>query len=125
MNVFERTFRRIDEFQQHHVVPSFVMGVIKKYGDNNGGNLAVQLTYAMFMTVFPLLLLLITILSIVLAGEPSWRARVLNSAFGEFPVVGQQFAHNIHALKRSSAFGLVVGILGLIYGTTRLAQSGL
>jgi uncharacterized BrkB/YihY/UPF0761 family membrane protein len=27
--------------------------------------------------------------------------------------------------KRSSAFGLVVGILGLIYGTTRLTQSGL
>jgi YihY family inner membrane protein len=125
MNVFERTFRRIDEFQQRHVVPSFVMGVIKKYGDNNGGALAVQLTYSMFMTVFPLLLLLITILSIVLAGDPSWRERVVNSAFGEFPIVGQQFSHNIHALKRSSLFGLAVGLLGLIYGTTRLAQSGL
>ena len=125
MNLFERTFRRIDEAQQHHVVPSFIYGVIKKYGDDNGGNLAVQLTYSMFMTVFPLLLLLVTILGIVLADEPAWRSRVLNSAFSEFPIVGQQFSHNIHGLKRSSVFGLVVGILGLIYGTTRLAQSGL
>ena len=125
MNLVERSFRRIDEFQQNHVLPSFVMGVVKKYGDNNGGALAVQLTYSMFMTVFPLLLLLITVLSIVLAGDPSWRARVVSSAFGEFPIVGQQFAHNIHALKRSSLFGLAVGLLGLIYGTTKLAQSGL
>ncbi len=101
------------------------MGVTKKYGDDYGGNLVVQLTYAMFMTVFPLLLLAVTILSIVLANDPSLRQRVIDSAFGQFPVVGQQLAHNIHALKRNSTFGLVVGIGGLLYGTTSLAQAGL
>ncbi|MHB8378820.1 MAG: YihY/virulence factor BrkB family protein [Acidimicrobiales bacterium] len=121
----ERTIRRVDGFQQRHLVPSFIFGVVKKYGDDNAGNLAVQLTYSMFVTVFPLLLLLVTILGIVLAGSPSDRARVLHSALGQFPIIGQQLGHNIHALKRSSVFGLIVGIVGLVYGSTGLAQAGL
>lgn len=40
MNVVEQTMRRIDGFQQRHLVPSFFFGVIKKYGDDNSGNLA-------------------------------------------------------------------------------------
>jgi YihY family inner membrane protein len=125
MKVVERTLRRVDAFQQRHLIPSFALGVVKKFGDDNAGNLAVQVTYAMFVTLFPLLLLLVTILGIVLADDPSDRVRVLHSALGQFPIIGQQLGHNIHALKRSSVFGLVVGILGLVYGSTGLAQAGL
>ena len=125
MNVVEKSMRRIDGFQQHHLVPSFVLGVIKKYGDDNAGNLAIQVTYAMFITVFPLLLLLVTIMSIVLAGNPSERTRVLHSALVQFPIIGQQLGQNIHVIKRSSVFGLVFGIAGLVYGSTGLAQAGL
>jgi YihY family inner membrane protein len=125
MNIVEQTLRRVDGFQQRHLIPSFVLGVLKKFGDDNAGNLTVQLTYAMFVTVFPLLLLLVTILSIVLADDPADRARVLHTALGQFPVIGQQLGHNIHALKRNSTWGLVVGILGMLYGTTGLAQAGL
>ncbi|HKH87439.1 MAG TPA: YihY/virulence factor BrkB family protein, partial [Acidimicrobiales bacterium] len=90
-----------------------------------GGALAVQLTYVMFVTIFPLLLLLITVLGVVLADHPWARQHVVNSAVGQFPIVGQQLADNIHALKRNSMFGLVVGALGLAYGSTGLAQTGL
>jgi YihY family inner membrane protein len=117
--------RRIDAIQQRHLIPSFVVGVIKKFGDDNAGNLTIQLTYTMFVTVFPLLLLLVTILGIVLADDPADRARVLHSALGQFPVIGQQLGHNIHAIKRSSTLGLVFGIVGLVYGSTALAQAGL
>lgn len=125
MKMFERAARRADAFQQEHRTPAFLVGVMKKYGDDNAGALTVQVTYAMFVTVFPLLLLLVTILGMILAGDASARQRVLASAFGQFPIVGQQLGHNIHALRRSSVFGLVVGIVGLVYGTTGLAQSGL
>lgn len=125
MNIVERSIRRIDGFQQRHLVPSFFFGVVKKYGDDNAGNLTVQLTYAMFISVFPLLLLLVTILSIVLANNPAERARVLHTALGQFPIIGQQLGQNIHAIKRSSVFGLAAGIAGLIYGSAGLAQAGL
>ena len=125
VNVFEQMLRRIDGFQQRHLVPSFVFGVVKKYGDDNAGNLCVQVTYSMFVSVFPLLLLLTTILSLVLAGHPSERVRIMHTALGEFPIVGQQLGQNIHVVRRSSLFGLIVGIGGLIYGSTGLAQAGL
>jgi uncharacterized BrkB/YihY/UPF0761 family membrane protein len=107
------------------MVPAILVGVMKKFGDDNAGALTVQMAYAMFVAVFPLLLVLITILGIILADDPSDRARVLNSAFGDFPIVGQQLAHNLHALQRSSTIGLVIGVLGLIYGSTGIAQTAM
>jgi YihY family inner membrane protein len=125
VNVIERTARRVDAFQQRHLATSFAFAVNKKFGDDNAGALTVQLTYSMFVTVFPLLLLLVTILGIVLADNPSARHAVLNTTFGEFPIVGNTLATNIHALKRGSPFGLVVGLVGLVYGATGLAGAGL
>lgn len=125
MNPFEKGLRRIDALQQRWRVPAFVFGVVKKYGDDNAGSLSVQLTYAMFTTVFPLLLLLVTIMAIVLAGDPSARHAVLSSTFHQFPLVGRQLGKNIHVMKRNSAFGLVIGLVGILYGSTGLAGAGL
>src|SRR5487761_820488 len=117
MNIIEGTIRRFDGLQQRHTSSAFLFGVVKKFGDDNAGNLTIQITYTMFVTIFPLLLLLVTILGIVLADNPSDRSRVLNSALGQFPIIGQQLGHNLHAIKRSSVFGLVFGIGGLVYGS--------
>ncbi len=125
MNPVERAIRRIDAFQQSHRVPGFAFSVVKKYGNDNGGSLAVQLTYALFTTIFPLLLLLETVLALVLSGQPSARHAVLHSTFGQFPIVGKQLAQNIHVVRRNSAFGLAVGLVGLVYGATGLAGTGL
>ncbi|MDA8311161.1 MAG: YihY/virulence factor BrkB family protein [Actinomycetota bacterium] len=125
MNPLERAIRQVDAFQQSHRVPGFVFSVVKKFGNDNAGSLAVQLTYALFTTIFPLLLLLETVLALVLSGQPSARHAVLHSAFGEFPIVGRELAKNIHVMRRNSAFGLAVGLLGLAYGATGLAGTGL
>lgn len=125
MNRIERTVRRVDAFQQRHRATSFLFGLVQKYGNDNGGALAARLTFAAFTTVFPLLLLLVTVLAIVLADHPGLRTTVLHSAYGQIPVVGKDLASNIHAMKRNSVFGLVVGIVGLIYGVQGLAGVGL
>ena len=41
---------------------AFVFGVVKKYGDDNGGVLVSNLAYSAFVSIFPLLLVLVTIL---------------------------------------------------------------
>jgi YihY family inner membrane protein len=106
-------------------VTAFVVGVVKKYGDDNASALTVQLTYTMFVTVFPLLLLVVTVTSIVLVGDPAEQRRIASSAFGQFPIIGTQLAGQIHALRRSSVVGLIVGVVVLAYGATGLAQTGL
>lgn len=125
MNRLERGVRRIDAFQQRHLVPGFAVGLTKKFGDDNGGALTARLTFAIFTTIFPLLLLLVTGLALVLAGHPGLRHTVLRSAYGQIPVVGSDLARNIHAMRRNSVFGFVVGIVGLVYGLNGLAGVGL
>jgi len=62
MNPVERVVRRIDGFQQSHRPLALGFGVIKKFGDDRAGSLAALIAYYGFLAVFPLLLLLTTIL---------------------------------------------------------------
>jgi YihY family inner membrane protein len=125
MNPIEKTMRRIDAAQQRFGPAALVFGVMKKFGDDNAGNLVSNLAYSAFLCVFPLLLILVTVLNIVLANYPSVRHSLLNSTLSEFPVVGSTLGNNIHGLHRSSVIGLVIGVLALLWGSTGLAQSGL
>ncbi len=125
MNPVERAIRRVDRAQQRHRASAFVVGVVKKYGDDNGGTLAASLAHSAFVSVFPLLLILVTVLGLVAAGNPALRHDVLNAVARQFPLIGNQLAGNVHVLRRSSMIGLIVGLLGLIWGATGLAQAGL
>ena len=50
MNPIEAGLRRVDQAQQRHVVTGFAYGVIKKYGDDNGGVLVTNLAYCAFVS---------------------------------------------------------------------------
>jgi len=125
VNPVERVIRRVDQAQQHHKVPAFVFGVVKKYGDDNGGVLVANLAYSSFVSLFPLLLVLVTTLGLVASGDPAVKKAVLDAVAKQFPLIGQQLAGNVHALRRSSMIGLIVGLLVLIWGVSGLAQAGL
>jgi YihY family inner membrane protein len=125
MNVFERTLRRFDKFQQSHTATAFLFGVIKKFGDDNGGTLVSNLAYSAFGSVFVLLLLLVTILGIVLAAHPALEKQVLDSTFAQFPIIGTDLQKNIKALHRNSAISLVISVIGLLWGSLSLAQNGI
>jgi YihY family inner membrane protein len=125
MNPVEAALRRADAAQQQHTPAAFVFGVIKKFGDDNGGVLVANLAYAAFVSIFPLLLIFTTILGLVAASDPGLREQALQAVAGQVPAIGQQLTGNLHNLHRSSLIGLIIGIAGLIYGTTRLAQAGI
>ena len=66
-----------DRIQRRHSVLGFPYAVIKKYGDDDGGREAALITYYGFLSVFPLLLLAVAVLSRVLAGDPELRERLI------------------------------------------------
>jgi YihY family inner membrane protein len=105
---------RIDRFQRTHPRAGLPLAVIYKFVDDQGSYLAALITFYAFLSLFPLLLLASTVLSFVLQGHPHAEQQVLHSALGQFPVVGPQLA-NPHGIS-GSAVGLVVGILGTLYG---------
>jgi YihY family inner membrane protein len=125
MNPIERGLRRIDRAQQRHKAPGFIVGVVKKYGDDNGGVLAASLAHSAFVSVFPLLLILVTILGLIASVNPTVQDQVLDGIASQFPLIGNQLTGNIHALHRSSVIGLIVGVVGLIWGGMGFAQAGL
>ena len=73
--------------------------------------------------MFPLLLLLVTILGFFGGGEHSLVRRVENSAFSQFPVVGTKLSTNIHGLQGRSILGLVVGIVVVLWGSQGAIQT--
>src|SRR6266481_5219777 len=123
MNPVERAIRKVDATQQRFTPTSFVFGVVKKYGDDNGGVLASNLAYSAFVSVFPLLLILTTILGLVASVNPSVRSQVLDAVSGQVPQNGKTLTGSVHELKRSSIIGLIIGFIGLIWGATGLAQA--
>jgi YihY family inner membrane protein len=126
MNPVEKAIRKVDATQRRFTPAAFVFGVVKKFGDDNGGVLVSNLAYSAFVAIFPLLLVLVTILALVFASvDPSLKTDVLNAVASQVPLLGRTLTGNIHQLKRASVIGLVIGLIGLIWGATGLAQAGL
>jgi YihY family inner membrane protein len=123
MNPVERILRRLDRFQRRHGVLGFPFAVVRKFGDDRGGNLTALLTYSAFFALFPALLLLLTGLGFVLAGNPSLQAKVLDSALAEFPILGTQLRQNVQSL-RGSGPAVAVGLLWALWGARGLTQAG-
>jgi membrane protein len=113
---------RLDRYQRKHRRAGLPIAVIYKFVDDQGNYLAALITYYGFVSLVPLLLLSSTILNFVLEGNEHLQQQVLNSALGQFPVVGDQLA-DPHGVT-GSGIGLAIGILGTIYGGLGVAQAG-
>lgn len=112
---------RLDGFQQRHRTVGFPLAVFYKYFDDQGGYLAALITYYAIIGVFPLLLLLSTILGLVLNHDPGLQRQVLDSALSQFPVIGQDL--RTHGRIGGGTGSLVVGLLGSLYGGIGVAQA--
>ena len=111
----------IDGFQRRHPIIGFPLGVIYKFFDDQGNYLAAILTYYAFVAIFPLMLLGTSILGFVLGARPEWQEDILNSALGQFPIIGDQLGRPEGL--RGSAAGVAFGSLAALYGSLGLAQS--
>ena len=125
MNPVERVGRTADGWQQRFTPAAFVVGVVKKFGDDNGGVLVANLTYTAFVTLFPLLLVFTTILGLVAAFDPGFKSAAEDAVASQVPVLGKTLTTQVGTLKRSSVIGLIVGLVVTIWGSTGLAQAGL
>jgi membrane protein len=97
------------------------VAVWKKFGDDQAGNLAALIAYYSFVAIFPLLLVLVTVLNMVLENDPGLQRRLLNSALSQYPVIGQQLGH-IGPLTQTG-LPLVVGLLGTFFGARGVAAA--
>jgi inner membrane protein YhjD len=113
---------RLDHWQQRRPALGFPLAVLYKFFDDQGAYLAALITHYAFVSLFPLLLLFTTILGFVLNGHPHLQTTVVNSALGQFPVIGQQLRSEAHPLA-GNGVALAIGIAGSLYGGMGVAQA--
>lgn len=115
------TVGRIDAFQRRHPALGFPIAVVYKFFDDQGIYLAALITYYGFLSLFPLLLLLASVLGFLLDGDPELQRRILDSTVSRFPVVGEQLRDP--QTMQGSGVALVIGALVAIYGALGVAQA--
>src|SRR3954447_22049571 len=96
----KRAANRVDDFQQRHPAFGFPIAVWRKFSEDQAGNLAALVAYWAFFSIFPLLLVAVTVVGIVGVGKGTF-----NDVMSQFPLVGQ----NLKGLS-GNWWGLVVGV---------------
>ncbi|MGI9029254.1 MAG: YihY/virulence factor BrkB family protein [Ilumatobacteraceae bacterium] len=107
-NALARLLGRIDGFQRRHRWAALPLAVNKRFGEHEGTRLAATVSYYSFFSVFPLLLVFVTVLGLVLEDDSQLRQDLVDGALGQIPVLGQELAGN-NPLQ-GSVLALVIGL---------------
>lgn len=114
---------RADSLQQRNRVLAVAVATWKKFGDDQAGNLAALIAYFAFASIFPLLLVGVTILDLVVRNNASLRNQLLSSTLGKYPVIGQQLQESItHGLSKTG-LALVIGLALTLYAALGVAAA--
>lgn len=113
---------RLDRYQQGRPWLSLPVAVLKKFADDQAGNLAALISYYAFFSFFPLLLVLATVLGFAAAGDPHVEKRVLHTVTEQFPGLGGAIVPSGQHLH-GSGFGLAVGIVLALWAGLAVANA--
>ena len=105
----------LDRYQRKHKWLGLPLAVVYKFADDQGAYLASLITYYGFLSLFPLLLVMATVLGFVLPGNPDLQQQLIDSALAQFPIIGDQLTSGTQPL-RGSGWGLATGIVVALYG---------
>ncbi|HKN48830.1 MAG TPA: YihY/virulence factor BrkB family protein [Actinomycetota bacterium] len=108
MQAIQDVSRRVDTIQKQKDFLGFVIGVVKKFGDDQAGYLAALVAYYAFFSLFPLLLVFTTVLGFFLQHDLKRQASIIHTVRNNFPGLGEslQIGH-----LRGSGLGLVIGLV--------------
>jgi len=116
----QKVMSAADGFQRRHRWAGVPFAVQKKFGDDNANLVVVALAWYGFTAIFPLLLVVVTLLGWIGAGS---LGDALLSTLHQFPVIGSSFNPASKDALHGSTAGLVVGLIGLVYGAQGVTQN--
>lgn len=120
MNPAKPVMRAVDRFQQRRPALAFPVAVWKKFGDDSAGSLAALIAYYAFASMFPLLLVLVSVSSLVLHGHPGLQTTLQNDVAKDFPgLKGLVPRKGISG----AGFGLGIGIVLMLFGARGVANA--
>jgi YihY family inner membrane protein len=118
----KKAIRALDRFQQRLPGLAFPVAVWKKFSDDQAGNLAALISYYAFLAIFPLLLILFTVLNVVLRDHKSLQDQVINGALTDYPGFASLLRDSIKSFHETGP-ALVFGVILTVLGTRGVANA--
>jgi uncharacterized BrkB/YihY/UPF0761 family membrane protein len=109
-----------DGLQRRHSVLGFAYAVVRKYGDDAAGRRAALITYYGFLSIFPILLVAVSVLTTVLVGNDALRGQMEEALVPE-PL--QATVEGALASMPSGGLPLALGVIGLLFSGTGVVFS--
>jgi YihY family inner membrane protein len=124
MEPLRRLVQAVDDFQQRHRWLAFPFAVVKKFGDDQAGRHAALLAYFGFFSLFPLLLVAVTVIGFILQGRSDLADRIVASAAAQFPIIGADITKTVQGSHlHGSGLALVVGAAFALWGGLGVADA--
>jgi membrane protein len=118
----QKLLHQLDNFQQRHRLLAFGYAVVAKFGQDQASNQAALIAYYAFLSLFPLLLVAVTVLQLVMSHNPAARAHIINALLASFPALGTQLQHNVHSLH-ATGFTLAISLVLTLFGALGIASA--
>jgi membrane protein len=111
------TKERVDGFQREHEKLGIGWATLKKFGEDGSSNLASMIAFWAFFSIFPLFLVLVTVLSYVLPSGT--KTNVLHHVASYFPLLDTSSLHSLSG----SWWPLIVGLLTSLWSGTSVVRT--
>jgi uncharacterized BrkB/YihY/UPF0761 family membrane protein len=110
---------RIDRLQRRHRALAFPYAVVKRYGEDRGGWLGSLVAYYGFFSLFPLLVVFVTVATWVLGDHPELLQHILEAVWSRVPFVAAGLQSSVqHEVTSLSGNGwlTVLSVLVTVWG---------
>ena len=111
----------VDAWQRRHRWAGVPYAVMKKFGDDNANLVVVALAWYGFTAIFPLLLVVVTIVRAHRPGSRSGPASCTRCTSSRWSA--PSFNPASRTALHGSTLGLVIGLIGLLYGAQGVTQT--
>ena len=115
-----RAVRRLDRLQRRRPVLGFAYAVVRKYAEDSAGREAALITYYGFLSIFPMLLLGVAVVSRVLVHRPEVRHELVAAMV---PPALQSTVESAAAGLPTSPVPFAAGLVGLLVSGTGVVSS--
>src|SRR6476646_8231939 len=116
--IIDRVAERIDHVQRRHPVFAFPFAVFKRYGEDNGGWTGALISYYGFFSLFPFLVVLVTIATWVLGDRPDLLQKVLVALWSNVPFAAGLQANVEEEVRTIQASGwvMLISVIVTLWG---------
>ena len=119
-----RLLERLDDLQRRHRWLALPFAVFKRYGEDHGGWLGALISYYGFFSLFPLLVVFVTIATWALGSRPELLQAILEALWSKVPFASSLEANVEQQVRQigTNGWATIISVLVLLWGALGVAR---